>query len=232
MQKTVTGLPYLQALLLATATTVWAAPDAVCTAYCQSNGANAGNSGLICHLTGENGMPATLVQHCLNQPEANLPIALPEDLQHRLLNGEVSNPFRAHYPLAAGIDRPVFDHATVAGVQAIPLQLDENTHTEEWLIYQPSTDNMAPPYLWIIQFQEDGQYHILLEHAGQMVWVDTQQTDGFHNLRTARFVELDQGGQTGLFTDVREWRITSGFYSLFKTTGIAAGSTENPEPMM
>lgn len=177
-------------------------------------------------------MSATLAQHCLNQPETSLPIALPEDLQHRLQNREVSNPFRAHYPPVAGIDRPVFDHTTVAALRALPLQLEENNHTEAWLVYQPSTDNTTPPYLWIIQFQGGGQYRILLEHAGQMVWVDTQQTDGFHNLRTARFVELDQGGQTGVFTDVREWRFTSGFYSLFKTTGVAAGSVENPAPMM
>lgn len=232
MQKTVTGLPYLQALLLATATTVWAAPDAVCTAYCQSSGANAGNSGLICHLTGENGMPATLAQHCLHQPTANLPIPVSEDLQQRLLAGEVGNPFRAQYPLATGADRPVFDHATLSSLQALPLQLDDNDQTEEWLVYQSSPENDSPPYFWVIQFQGSGQYNIMLEHAGQMMWVDTQESDGFHNLRTARFADIDQGGQTGSFTDVREWQFTNGFYSLFKTTSMAAGSLEHPEPMM
>lgn len=232
MQRIISALSCLSALLLAVSPAVWAEPDTTCTAYCQTSGANGGHSGLICHLPGENGMPAPLAQHCLNQPGASLPIPVPEDLQQRLLAGEVGNPFRAQYPLAAGVNRPIFNHTTIASLQAIPLQLDDDDRTEEWLVYQSSPADAPPPYFWIIQFRGSGQYDIVLEHAGQMVWIDAQQTEGFRNLRTARFANLDQGGQSGSFTDVREWQFTNGFYSMLKATGMAVGPVEHPEPVM
>lgn len=177
-------------------------------------------------------MTAPLAQHCLNQPTASLSIPLPEDLQQRLLAGEVDNPFRAQYPLAYGITAPVFDQTTIAELQAIPLQLDDQEQTEEWLIYQPSTEEASPPYFWVIQFLGQGVYHIVLEHSGQMFWVEPDKADNYHKLRTARFATLDPDGKTGSFTDVREWEFTNGFYSLLNTTEMAGGSIETPEPMM
>lgn len=232
MLKTVITLPLLLAVSLAAGATARAEPEAACTAYCQITETNAGKSGQICYLNGENGMSATLTQHCLNLPTASLPIPLPEDLQQRLLEGKVNNPFREQYPVAEGVSTPVIDHDTVSGLQALPLQLDDDDRTEEWLVYQTSPEGAAPPYFWVIQFQGKGIYRIMLEHAGQMFWEETDKADNYHQLRTARFAELDEGGKSGSFTDVREWQFTSGFYSLLATTGMAAGPVEQPEPMM
>lgn len=231
MPKVVTALPLLLALLLAVGHTAWAETQTTCTYYCHAIEPDAGNSGHICYLTGGNGMPSTLAQHCLNQPEAQLPIPLTEDLQQRLLTGNVTNTFRQHYPLPAGVPAIHFDATTVARLQALPLQLDEHDNTEEWLVYDSSPAAATPPHFWVIQYQGQGIYRIVLEHAGQMLWVTPERADGYFNLRTARFAELDADSKSGSFTDYREWQYTNGVYSLLKASGMAAGSIANPEPL-
>lgn len=232
MLKTIVLLLLILAILPGVADTVQPEPSAACTAYCQSGGLNTVDSAQICYLSGDNAMTAALTQHCLNHPTANLPVPLPEDLQQRLLAGEVDNPFRAQYPVAYGITTPTFDQDTLSGLQALPLQLDDNEQSEEWLVYQKSAEEASPPYFWVIQFQGQGVYHIVLEHSGQMFWVEPDKAENYHKLRTARFATLDPDGRTGSFTDVREWEFTNGFYSLLNTSAMAAGSVEKPEPMM
>jgi hypothetical protein len=211
------------AALLGAGDAVYAATGTPCTAYCEASGNGAGSPENICHLDMQ-AKPCVAAQ-------GTLPTTLPQQLQAALLAGKVANPFRAQYPIPADVLSPTFDRATVAGLMALPLQLDGNVATEEWLVYAPNPPAGEPPYFWIMQNQGKGKYRILLEHSGQMLWVSPESLDGYQTLRSARFAEMDAGGKTGTFTDLRDWQYTSGIYSLSKSEGMAAGPVDNPAPL-
>lgn len=152
---------------------------------------------------------------------------LQPELKELLTTGKIDSPYRQLYPNIA--------QAQTSGVlkgcdlKSLPVDLDNNTQTQEWVISSDLSCPATPEkeHIWLLQ-RVNNQYRILFEGEDITLTIRYTEHNGYKNLAIATELPKQESSNKRCGAIKAEWHYTNGRYLPFMGEADAYGNCLPP----